>query len=133
MAVRDDAPSSGWRILVVEDNSSSRVSLQRLLELRGHRVTAVADAVSAIAAFDAAEGFDLVLTDLMLPDKDGREVARRACRSEPRPIVALTTGNAFTGEAAGARAEGVDLIYFKPLSVDRILEDVRRLRGDAEG
>src|SRR4051794_7773628 len=80
------------RVLLVDDNAGERVALARLLELKGYEVTTVADGASALEALRTVPPFDVLLTDLRLPDLDGREVALSAGRLAPRPLVALMTG-----------------------------------------
>jgi adenylate cyclase len=63
-------------ILVVDDNASNRELLSRRLVREGHRVTTAEDGASALALL-AAEGFDLVLLDLMMPGTSGFEVLCR--------------------------------------------------------
>lgn len=69
-------------ILVVDDNPSNRDLLTRRLEREGYRVTAVECGVSALA-MTAAEDFDLVLLDLIMPDLSGFEVL---CRLKAQEI-----------------------------------------------
>ncbi len=64
------------RVLVVDDNASNRELLSRRLAREAHRVTAVRDGADALAAI-AAESFDLVLLDLMMPAMSGFEVLCR--------------------------------------------------------
>ena len=71
-----DPSSVASRILVVDDNASNRDLLSRRLQREGYRVTSVEGGVAALAMI-AAEGFDLVLLDLMMPGMSGFEVLSR--------------------------------------------------------
>jgi len=64
------------KILIVDDQEENCTVLQRRLEREGHRCTAVYDGATALERL-AAEDFDLVLLDIMMPGIDGREVLRR--------------------------------------------------------
>jgi len=71
-----DPSSVASRILVVDDNASNRDLLSRRLQREGYRVTSVEGGAAALAMI-AAEGFDLVLLDLMMPGMSGFEVLNR--------------------------------------------------------
>jgi two-component system phosphate regulon response regulator PhoB len=63
------------RILLVEDEDDSRQTLRKLIELRGHQVTAVVSAEEAERAL-AEESFPFLILDWMLPGKSGLELCR---------------------------------------------------------
>ncbi len=71
-----DPSAAASHILVVDDNASNRDLLSRRLVREGYRVTAVENGAAALALM-AAEGFDLVLLDLMMPGMSGFEVLCR--------------------------------------------------------
>jgi adenylate cyclase len=71
-----DPRSVASRILVVDDNASNRDLLSRRLQREGYRVTSAEGGAAALAMI-AAEGFDLVLLDLMMPGMSGFEVLSR--------------------------------------------------------
>src|SRR3954469_22635205 len=77
------------RLLLVDDNGEGRRALARLLELYGFEVTAVADGSSAVEALRRGPAPHVVLTDLLLPDLDGHEVARQARLLSPPPTIVL--------------------------------------------
>ncbi len=81
------------RILVAEDDATSRKVVRRLLEKRGHRVDTVGDGRSAVDAC-LRRVYDLVFMDCRLPELDGFQAALEIRRREPStrrtPIVALT-------------------------------------------
>ena len=81
-------------ILVVDDESSARTTLALLLKKRGHRVTD-ADGVRAAVKALAEEAFEVIVTDLRMPDGDGLDVLRAATAHCPEADVILLT--AFAG------------------------------------
>src|SRR5438876_7372686 len=81
-------------ILVVDDESSARTTLALLLRKRGHRVTD-ADGVRAAVKALAEEAFEVIVTDLRMPDGDGLDVLRAAKAHCPEADVILLT--AFAG------------------------------------
>ena len=119
------------RLLLVDDYADGRKALERILSLRGYDVTAVADGHAAIGAMDTA-GFDVVLTDLNLPDVDGRELARRADALRPRPLVALITGWGQEVEDEDIAAMGIDHLFLKPLDLTAMLDEIRRSLPDPD-
>lgn len=109
------------RILVVDDAEDSLAGLTRLLRMGGYAVEAASCGEEALALLRRGEPFDIVLTDLMLPDIDGKKVAE-AVRSLPkRPILALATGHSqFDADDPGCRGM-FDLVFLKPLVVKDML------------
>jgi CheY-like chemotaxis protein len=85
------APALG--ILLVDDNSQIRRLLGLLLADAGHRVLSAANGTDAMAILHASpDAVDLLLTDMVLPDMPGSEVARRALKLHPGLHVIYTSG-----------------------------------------
>lgn len=85
-------PSSGHRVLVVDDNKDAAVSLATLLRLKGHDVRVAHDGPSALTMASAFRP-SMVFLDIGMPDMDGYEVARRMRQQagcEPVVLAALT-------------------------------------------
>jgi len=79
------------RVLVAEDDMRIRTVLERFLGRAGYAVTAVVDGRQAIEALDREEPFDLVLTDINMPEVGGEELLREVKRRDARlPVVVLT-------------------------------------------
>ena len=118
------APASradGAHVIIVEDNPDAAESLMLLLEILGHRVTAVGDGASALVAA-RADVPDLMLVDVGLPDMDGYELARRAREQEPLrdvPLVALT-GYARQEDRRRALEAGFDDHVAKPVDPEAL-------------
>jgi DNA-binding NtrC family response regulator len=98
-------------LLVVDDEPSTRSTLALLLRKRGHRVLE-ADGVTAATKRLADEVFDLVVTDLRMPDGDGLDVLRAARAHTPAPEVILLTAYAEWKSAKEAIRLGA-LDYFE--------------------
>jgi two-component system, OmpR family, response regulator RegX3 len=98
--------ASKQKILVVEDETSISEPLSESLEREGFSCAVASTGAAAIASFDA-ETPDLILLDLGLPDRDGRDVLREIRGRSPVPIIMLT-----------ARAEEVDRIVGLELGAD---------------
>ena len=121
--VESDAVPRRPRILVVDDHEIGRRSLARLLTALGYDITAAKDGESALRAMDGERAFDYVLTDLRLPDLDGREVVQAARRLRPIPRIALITG--WDVEADESTRLGIDWVFLKPLDVPAIVASLR--------
>jgi CheY-like chemotaxis protein len=114
------------RILLVEDDDDNREAMASLLGLGGHQVTAAASGGDGVRRL-AADRFDLVVTDLGLPDMTGWEVARQvkeACGATP---VALITGWGLNLAPEEIRRRGVDLLIKKPIEPRKFLLQVSGL------
>ena len=86
----DYLPSRGGRILVVDDEPDVRESLDALLSMEGYAVDTASDAAEGWARFESAH-YDLVLLDLMMPDRSGMEVlADIRERDRDTPVVIIT-------------------------------------------
>ncbi|SEJ49218.1 PAS domain S-box-containing protein [Pseudomonas linyingensis] len=112
------------RILVVEDETVNRKVIQQQLTLLGYRFEMACHGVEALAMWRLG-GYDLVLSDLHMPEMDGYQLAACIRREEGPdrhiPILALTA-NALRDEAARARAAGMDDYLTKPILLND-LED----------
>lgn len=84
-----NAAPSGLHILLVEDHEPTRATLKKLLERRRHRVTAAEDLATA-RELAAADRFDLLLSDLGLPDGDGADLMRELAARSGLPGIALS-------------------------------------------
>ncbi|OFA09277.1 hybrid sensor histidine kinase/response regulator [Duganella phyllosphaerae] len=113
-----DQPS-GQRILLVEDEPELRETTAELLELLGHQVSACGDAASALAAL-AEGGFDVMLTDISLPDLSGEVLATRALALQPGLRVIFASGQTPKAALAGAQ------LLLKPFSIDQLVDALAR-------
>lgn len=120
----DRQAGGGLRILLVEDDADNRLLLSDLLELSGHRVTAVADAAAALAAAsdDVDCRFEVLLSDVRLPDQSGPALAEQLRRSRPELAVLFMSGHS----AAELRDMGVDApALHKPFRPDTLESALR--------
>jgi two-component system cell cycle sensor histidine kinase/response regulator CckA len=92
-AVSLPEPVSGVRVLVVEDDPAVRELMRRSLQRDGHAVAAVGTAADALRAFDGARPpFDVVVIDVVLPDRTGPVLARALRRRLPTVGVVYASG-----------------------------------------
>jgi len=114
------------KILLVEDEKITRVSLARTLEKAGHAVTPCETAAAALEALGGGS-WDVVLTDLKLPRGSGMDVLAAAVEREPRPAVILMTAYASVETAVEAIKRGAHDYLTKPFSPDQLLHRLGRL------
>jgi len=117
-------------ILVIDDEVQLREMLVDALTQAGHHVEAAADGLAGLARFQSG-AFDVVLTDLSLPERSGLEVARAVKNLRPQTPVVLITGWGHLVDPGRLREHGVDLTVVKPFRLDRVLavvNDALRLR-----
>ena len=110
-------------ILLVDDHAAGRVALARMLTAHGFAVTDVEDGTSAFASLKDGPPPDFLLTDLRLPDFDGREVISAARLLNPTPRIALMTG--WDVEPDERDRLGIDWVFLKPLDVGLIVSKLR--------
>jgi two-component system response regulator MprA len=110
----------------VEDDPQVRAMLTRALGYEGFEVAAAADAGSALAELRAARP-DLMLLDLLLPDRDGVDVCRQLREAGDHvPILMLTARDTVSDRVAGLEA-GADDYLVKPFSTAELVARIRAL------
>jgi two-component system cell cycle response regulator CpdR len=123
-------PTIRLRVLLVEDNDAASRGLARLLEAWGYDVTVRHDGTSAIRTLETDPPPDFVLTDLRLPDLDGREIAQHARRLVPPPRIALITGWDIGEELSDLHTSwGIDWFFPKPLEMASLIARLREPRA----
>ncbi len=116
----------GARILVVDDDRSSRELLGRILSSEGHRVTALEDGAEAIALLDRGDPPDLVVSDIRMAEVDGLQVIDAFRRRAPdTPVILVTAFGNVDGALEAIRRGAADYIS-KPYDVDAIKVVVAR-------
>jgi two-component system cell cycle response regulator CpdR len=113
------------RILLAEDDESMRVYLARSLERSGYHVTAVDRGTAALPLIEA-EHFDLLLTDIVMPEMDGIELAQKAAGIAPGMRVMFITGFAAVALKAGRDAPSAKVLS-KPFHLRDLVLEVDRI------
>jgi DNA-binding NtrC family response regulator len=117
-----EKPIAG-RILVVDDEADIRESLETLLGLEGYRVDPAATAGEALQRFDHAL-YDLILLDLMLPDRSGMEVIEDIRRRDRETPIFLITAYGSFEAAVEAMKRGADNFIAKPWNNEKLLIEI---------
>ena len=115
-------PKVTRRILLVEDHIDSREFMTALLELEGHAVTSAANVNEALAKLESEQGaeFDVLVTDIGLPDASGWDLIPKARALRPRLRIGVVTG----WEGHNAPSEGADFLLRKPIRTSEFLTQV---------
>lgn len=115
------------RILLAEDDAAMRGYLARALERNGYDVTTAA---TGREAFDYVESgtFDLLLTDIVMPEMDGIELAQRAQALSPAPKVMFITGFAAVALQANNTVPDARLLS-KPFHLKDLVAQVDAMFG----
>ena len=114
---------TGFKILVAEDNDVNREVISRQLEMLGYHVDIEIDGQKAFKRWQEGS-YDLLITDLHMPIKDGYELTAMIREAESQtnlariPIIALTA-NAIKGEEENCLDQGMDAYLSKPIELAR--------------
>ncbi len=113
------------RVLVVDDEEVIRDVLGTLLTREGYEVTAAASASEATSLFES-DPYDVVLLDLMLPDKPGLEVLREILQRDPDAVVVIVTAYSSIEGAIEAMRQGAFHYIPKPFQNEEVLLTLRK-------
>jgi len=112
------------RILLAEDDEAMRVYLQRALEKAGYTVDAVDCGTAAIPLLETG-AFDMLLSDIVMPEMDGIELAQRCNEISPHTRVMFITGFAAVALRAGREAPHAKMLS-KPFHLKDLVKEVDR-------
>lgn len=117
---------SGKRILVADDEEIIRETVSDLLTKAGAQVTAARDGNEALLLI-RDNSYDLVLSDIKMPNRNGYEVFAAARAARPQCAVILVTGFGYDPNHAIVRAskEGLNGVLFKPFKIEQLFDEVR--------
>lgn len=109
------------RILIVDDESTLRTSLFRVLDRKGYNVITASRIEEAEMLSQGDQLLDLALVDLNLPDGDGIEFMARLKQSQPQVEVIILTGHGTIESAVRATQKGAFHFITKPCNMDELL------------
>ena len=107
------------RVLVVDDEQSMREFLEIFFRGEGYDVTTAADVDSAMIAVDA-DDFDVVISDIQMPERSGLDLLHAVKETAPQTVVIMITAFATTETAITAMKQGAYDYVTKPFKVDEL-------------
>jgi len=113
-------------ILLVDDEPSIRLSVGDSLRSAGHKVRTASDGGEA-EAFIASHPFDVIVSDLRLPKRDGLTIFRNVRREHPNTEVILMTAFGSVADAVGALKDGAADFLTKPFEMEQLLHVLTRI------
>lgn len=120
--ITEEGPGRSARVMVVDDERMVRTILEKLLTLKGHHVTQAESGEEAIELAGSNE-FDVVFTDLGMPEMNGRQLARELRARHPDLPIVLLTGDTEAGEPGG----DVDVVLSKPFKIDQLESAIQKV------
>jgi PAS domain S-box-containing protein len=123
-----DLPPQRVKLLVVDDEPYICTAIQRLLR-REHRVTALTTVREALALLESGERFDVILSDLMMPEQNGEDFYKELNRVAPDQAkrMIFMTGGAFTARSEEfLRSSPVPQVA-KPISLEMLQGAIRQV------
>lgn len=129
-----EASIEGYSILLVEDNPTNLMVVSRVLEKRGAILTMATNGVEALESLNSC-AYDLLLTDVFMPEMGGKELVQRMRAGETPnakiPVIALTAmGDEH--EAAELKSFGVDQVILKPFNANDLVNAIAQQCSQVE-
>lgn len=118
------------RILLAEDEDAMRAYLERALTNAGYHVSAVDRGTDAVPLLETGD-FDLLLSDIVMPEMDGIELAQRCAEISPRTKVMFITGFAAVSLRA-SREQPAAKVLSKPFHLRDLVLEVERVFEEAD-
>jgi CheY-like chemotaxis protein len=123
-----DAPS-GLRMLLIDDDAVLRRVLADILIEDGHSVVEAAGGRDALMHLERGDRFDVVITDLGMPEMNGWDVARAVKARWPKLRVVLVTGWGQDAEGSDEERGAVDVTLAKPVTIESLRTAMQAIRG----
>jgi DNA-binding NtrC family response regulator len=123
----EDPIIGGSTVLVADDDANLRTTISDVLRKYKANVVVVANGQEAISQIHQ-RSFNLVISDIKMPDKTGYDVFAAARRTSSFTPVILMTGFGYDPNHSIVRAshEGLQAVLFKPFKVNQLLSEVRK-------
>jgi DNA-binding NtrC family response regulator len=122
------SPAHPGRILVIDDEADIRESLETLLTLEGYEVDLAINAAEGLQKLDSG-AYDLVLLDLMMPDRSGLEVLDEVRLRDKETPIFLITAYGSVEVAVNALKSGANDYFSKPWDNEKLLVEIARMIG----
>ena len=129
--------TSSLRLLCIDDEPLLRELLRELLEMHHHKVQTADGGQAGLDAFHEAKSlgqpFDVVITDLGMPEVNGRQVAEKIKAESPQTPIIMLTGWGAMLEENGEGVDKVNIVLSKPPRMSDLIEALANVTGRAGG
>jgi signal transduction histidine kinase/ligand-binding sensor domain-containing protein/CheY-like chemotaxis protein/HPt (histidine-containing phosphotransfer) domain-containing protein len=122
------AQNKPMRILLAEDNAVNQKVALQILKQMGYRADVVANGLEILSALDR-QPYDVLLTDIQMPEMDGLEATRQICKTwqkQERPIIVAMTAGAMEGDKEKCLEAGMDDYISKPINIQQLQSVLER-------
>ena len=122
------------RIMIVEDDNAVRELLREILERAGHEVLDAGNGKEALALYKISPA-DLIITNILMPEKEGLETIQELLRDDPDIKIIAISGGGQIGPAdylEVARRFGATRTFSKPFDRKKLLEAVDELLAESD-
>lgn len=116
------------RVLVVDDDESIRLLIQRLLVKNGFAVETASDGAVALEKL-STDGYDAMVLDLMMPHIDGFTVLRQLIAEKPELVSKIIVATAYPKDVASRQLNEVCRVIIKPFDTAELVQAVRECAG----
>ncbi|HKT18215.1 MAG TPA: response regulator [Stellaceae bacterium] len=116
------------KILIIDDNDAVRSTMARILDLAGYETVTAGDGNEGLARM-RAERPDLIITDIIMPEKEGIETIRSILAEQPDAKIVAVSGGGRHGTLdflSAARKLGAAEVLQKPFEPDELVTSVAR-------
>ena len=112
------------KVLIIDDEKAIRNTLKEILEFEGHEISLAADGVEGLS-MATAESFDVIFSDIKMPNMDGMELLDKLSESNVESSVIMISGHGSIDSAVECIKKGAFDFIQKPLDLNRILITLR--------
>jgi CheY-like chemotaxis protein len=124
----DEVPSGNETVLFVDDEKSIAKMAQQMLERLGYNVQTRLNPVEALELFQSKSHlFDLVITDMTMPQMTGVKLSQRLKDIRPDIPVVICTGHSSLVDETKAKEMGIDAYIMKPIMKRDIAKAIRKV------
>jgi CheY-like chemotaxis protein len=125
-----DAYAGAETLLIVDDEEMLVELLHRLVERHGYKALSAVSGKQALQLFEEnRERIDLVITDLMMPEMDGKQLAKELLRRDPNVRILISTGYSEPSDISFLLDAGARGVVMKPYQADRLLAAIHSALG----
>jgi len=117
------------KVMIIDDDDAVGKTLKKIIQFAGHDCEIFQKPVEGLASYKSGD-FDVVLTDIRMPEMDGIEVLERIREHNPKAYVIIMTGFADLDNAIEANNKGSYAFFRKPFEIKKVLATLSRIEKE---